>query len=169
MFDMDKEDDEFMRNFNMPIETMIPDQEHQEQAGEDDIDAANYVNIEVGIRKGEELKHGIVKRRIVDEEGKPVGQVSSNSITDTRLYEIEYKDGQREILAANLLAENLLAQVDEHGHKYQMMESIMGHRKSGNTLKEDEAWYTTHNGTRRRKTTTKGWELFVLWKDGSSN
>jgi len=29
--------------------------------------------------------------------------------------------------------------------------------------------FRTANGTLRRKRTTKGWELYVIWKDGSSN
>ena len=104
---------------------------------------------------------GRIKRQAVGEEGLPVGTAHTNPMVDTRQYEVEYEDGTTEILAANLLAENILAQVDEHGHKQQMLEEISGHRKSVEAIEEEEAWFTTRNGTRRRKPTTPGWELYV--------
>ena len=36
------------------------------------------------------------------------------------------------------------------------------------TLHSD-TWYMTKTGTKRRKPTTKRWELLVSWKDGTSN
>ena len=33
---------------------------------------------------------------------------------------------------------------------------------------QQDAFITSKNGGRRRKETTKGWEILLLWKDGSS-
>ena len=37
-----------------------------------------------------------------------------------------------------------------------------------NRLKPDEQYITSANGTRRHRETTKGSEILILWKDGSS-
>ena len=36
-------------------------------------------------------------------------------------------------------------------------------------LKQQDAFITTKTGTKRRRETTKGWELLIEWKDGSTN
>jgi hypothetical protein len=43
-----------------------------------------------------------------------------NQLLDTRQYEDEYKDGSNEVLAANLLAGNIIAQVDECSRRCQI-------------------------------------------------
>ena len=47
-----------------------------------------------------------------DNQGRPIGVASDNPILDTRMYEVEYQEGHTEELAANIIAENLFAQVD---------------------------------------------------------
>ena len=90
-------------------------------------------------------------------------------MADTRKYEVEFDDGTSEILAANLLAENILEQVDEYGHKSRLMEEIGGHRKLSDAMSIEESFITLESGERRRRTTTQGWDLYPTWKDGSSN
>ena len=46
----------------------------------------------------------------VDEDGKQIGRPSNNPLLDSRKYEDEYTDGATEVLAANIIPENLLAQ-----------------------------------------------------------
>ena len=58
-----------------------------------------------------------VKRRAFYRDSIPVGVEDSNPITDTRLYHVEYLDGTIETLAANVIAENLLSQVNKEGHQ----------------------------------------------------
>lgn len=73
-----------------------------------------FLQMEVGLSTGEdgERESAIVKRCAVDLDGKPVGIYNPNPILDSSLYEVEYLDGMVEIMLANLIAENLLAQVD---------------------------------------------------------
>ena len=79
--------------------------------------------------KGSESKllHATVKRRILNEDRKPVGTGSLNAITDTQLYEVEFIDGSTEVMAANVIAENLLSQVDQEGHCQLMLDEIIDH------------------------------------------
>ena len=106
----------------------------------DHLNAPNYVGMQVGLpRRAEgELERATVRRRIEDSEGRPSGVARSNPLTDTRRYEVEYEDGTTEVLSANLLAENILQQADEHGHKHRLMEEISGHRKTNDAVTKDE-------------------------------
>ena len=88
---------------------------------------------------------------------------------DSRAYEIEYIDGQVEELTANIIAENLIAQVDEEGRRQMMMDSIADHRTTHEAISKAQGTYTNAYGIERRKATTRGWELLVEWRDGSSD
>ena len=59
--------------------------------------------------------------------------------------------------------------MDEEGHRQLLMDDIIDHRKTDEAVSKENAFYTTSQGTRRRKVTTKGWESCVQWEDGSSN
>ena len=48
---------------------------------------------------------GTVKSRVKDHEGDPVGVANRNAILDTRVYEVEFTDGGRVELGANVIAE----------------------------------------------------------------
>ncbi|CAJ1941927.1 unnamed protein product, partial [Cylindrotheca closterium] len=169
---LDLEDTEFKCSFNKLIEAEdVDDGMLQGTTETDDIDAQNYVNMEIGLRRGQEgeLQRAVVRRRIVDAEGNPIGVANNNQLLDTRQYEVEYEDGGTEIFSANLLAENLLAQVDEHGHKHLLMEEITEHRSNEKAVKKQDGFYSLKSGTQRRRHTTAGWDFYVTWKDGSSN
>ena len=87
---------------------------------------------------------------------------------DTRLYEVEYTDGHKASLVANTIAMNMFAQVDEEGHRHVLFDEIIDHRTDGTEIKQDNAFIISPNGGRRRQETTKGWEILIQWKDGSS-
>ena len=131
----------------------------------------SYIDMEVGMPRGldGEVQHARVKRRAIDKDGHPLGVETNNPITDTRLYDIEYLDGTIETLAANVLAENILSQVDEDGHRQLMLDEIIDHRSNQDAITKKDAFYTTTTGRKTRRRTTKGWQLCVQWKDGSSH
>ena len=87
---------------------------------------------------------------------------------DTRLYAVEYADGRQASLAANTVAINMFAQVDAEGNRHVLFDGIIDHCTNGTEIKSDKVFITFHNGGRRRKETTIGWELLVQWKDGST-
>ena len=59
--------------------------------------------MELGIRQHDDarLDHAVVKRRKTDIEGRPMGIANKNPILDTSQYEVEYLNGDIEILTAN--------------------------------------------------------------------
>ena len=98
-----------------------------------------------------------------------MGVANNNPILDTRQYEVEFLDGQVEILTANLIAENIIAQADNEGHYHLALDEIEDHRVLEDAIPKSKGTYTTKQGTTRRKRTTRGWDLLVRWKDGSNN
>ena len=84
------------------------------------------------------------------------------------MYEVEYVDGYKASLVANNIAENIFAQVDDEGNRYQLLSEIIDHRTNGSEITQQDAFVTTQTGTKRRRETTKGWEILVEWKDGST-
>jgi hypothetical protein len=43
------------------------------------------------------------------------------------------------------------------------------HRKSDDAVEKQDAFVTSTSGMKARIPTTKGWEICIQWKDGSSN
>ena len=54
-----------------------------------------------------------VTKRLKDNDGNPIGKSNKFSILNTRQYEVEFKDGYKEALSANLIAQNIFSQVDD--------------------------------------------------------
>lgn len=166
VIDLELEDDDFIQEYRRVIDDVTLnniDDEHK-----DEIDP--YLNMELGLPRGDdcELHFAQVKRRAIDVDGKPVGRASNNPILDSRQYKVEFLNGEIEILTANLIAENLLAQVDEEGHRQMMIDEIIDHRVLEDAIPFSEGTYVTQTGMKRKKRTTRGWEICVQWKDGSN-
>ena len=76
---------------------------------------------------GEASKATVVCRKR-DHDGRPIGKRHANPLLDTRLYEVEFPDGTTKAVSANLIAENLLSQVDEEGRSYSILGEIVDHQ-----------------------------------------
>ena len=98
-----------------------------------------------------------------------MGTYNKIPILDHSQYEVEYLDGQIETLTANQIAENLLAQVDEEGHRQMFIEEITDHRITKDAIPKNKATYTTKSGRHRKVRTTRGWEFYVQWRGGSGD
>ena len=82
---------------------------------------------------------------------------------------MEFLDGHKASLAANAIAENLFAQVDNEGYRTVLMQEIVDHRVNGREVKKGDAFIISPNGGQRRKETTKGCDIIVQWKYGSTS
>jgi hypothetical protein len=103
-----------------------------------------------------------------DNSGNPVGIANSNPILDTRVYNVQFPDGHMECYAANIIAENIYAQVDQEGRQLLLLGEILGHRHDGTAIRIDDK-YITHGANRTLQRTTQGWYLQVQWHDGSTS
>jgi hypothetical protein len=88
---------------------------------------------------------------------------------DTRAYLIEFKDGSVDEYTANVIAENIYAQIDDEGRNYSILHEISDHRKdTGVALTHENAYTISANGNKVPKRSTKGWQLQIDWKDDTS-
>ena len=130
-----------------------------------------YLNMELALPQGDSLEPRMarVTKRLKDANGIPIGTADDNPLLDTRMYEVEYLDGECTSLSANHIAENLFAQVDDEGNRQVLMKEIIDYCMNGQEVKHQDTFITTRTGTKRRRETTKGWEILIEWKDGSTN
>jgi hypothetical protein len=93
---------------------------------------------------------------------------NNNPILNTRLYKVEYPDGHRAALSANIIPEKLLSQVDQDGHRALLLGAIIGHHTDGSEVQEGKATIKSANGVKGQIETTVGWEVQLEWKDGQT-
>ena len=71
------------------------------------------------------------------------------------MYDIKYQDGHTAALAANLIAKNLFAQVDEEGNHSVLFDEILDVRTNGTQVLKQDAFVTMSSRTQLWVTTTK--------------
>ena len=128
------------------------------------------INAEVQLQLGEEFAVGKVTQRALGPDGTVVGTYDENPMLNSIVYEVEFPDGQVREYSANVIAENMLTQVDSDGYSLSLMEAIVDYQKDESVAvaKEDKYVYTK-SGQRRLRQTTAGWKLLVKWRDGSES
>jgi hypothetical protein len=89
---------------------------------------------------------GIVKTRKRDFDGNPIGKANYNPLLDTRLYDIEFPDGDIQEYAANVIAESISSQVDDEGRHTLLMDALVDHEKDITAIQADDGYIVT-NGT----------------------
>ena len=165
------EDPGFLDQYNRVIsDGSIPNDKDNNET--DDKEKENsYVNMDLGLPGKDDngLMHKIVKRLKLNNEGKDVVNMNNNPLLGTRPQEVEFANGLTEFLTANIIAENLLEQVDEEGHRHLILDEIIDHRQDVNAIGTKDAFTKTPNGIKRRKMTTAGWKLCLQWKHGSTD
>ena len=126
------------------------------------------MNAEVMIQNGDEMAMGKVARRSLDADGRTTGTYHDNPFLNTITYNVEFPNGQVKEYGANIIAENMLTQVDSDGYSLSLMDSIIDHQRdpSQAILMEDKH-LMTKSGQKRLRKTTKGWKLLIKWKDKS--
>ena len=106
--------------------------------------------------------------RLEDHCGNPKGIANSNPVLDTRMYEIEYVDGRKQASSANMIAENIIASIDEEDHRHLLLDSIIGFRKTKEAIGKEDAFLLLSNGNKRRRETAKGCQMELQWRGGST-
>lgn len=130
----------------------------------------SLIGADVTLPSADGQVRGKVKRRKIDQESNMLlGTYNSNPVLDTRIYEVELPDGTYNDYSANVLIENIMANVDDNGQTSLLLDDIIGHRYNPDCLQESEGWYETPQGAKKRRITTRGCDINVLWKDGTSS
>lgn len=165
--DVEDEEQSFLDEFNRVIddpELMHAQDDMNEEHG-------HYTDMRITMKRSRDGKPlaARVKEQAKDDEGRPIGVPNNNPMLDSRQYVVEYIDGETEVVTANIIAENILSQVDDIGHGRRQLDDIIDYRTTDAAVPKHEGWLTTETGQKRRKMTTKGWEILVRWIDGSTD
>ena len=83
---------------------------------------------------------------------------------------MEFPDGQVKEYAANIIAENMLTQVDSDGMSTTLMEAIVDHQRDDEkALQHHDKYVQSKNRRSQLRKTVKGWELLIKWKNKSES
>jgi hypothetical protein len=110
-----------------------------------------------------------VLRRVQGNVNNDNQSVITNPLLDTSVFEVQFPDGTVDRLNANVIAENLLSQVDEQGRQFQVLSEIVEHQKDGTAILPVDGYVWSKYGNKHPKKTTRGWKLLVEWRDGSTS
>jgi hypothetical protein len=127
-----------------------------------------YIGAQLWMPLRDSMAEAKVVGRAKDEDGNPVGTSHSNPLQDTRVYEVAFDDGSIAKYSANLIATAMFAQVDDEGRSHQILDKIVNHRRTKESISKEEA-FVTIQGKKHPVRTTKGWELCILWKNGDTS
>ena len=75
------------------------------------------------------MQNGVVKRRSVGPDGKLAGKYDDNPALNSLVCEVEFPDGTMKECAANVIAENVISQVDDDGFSSPSLEGTIDFRK----------------------------------------
>ena len=129
----------------------------------------NYLNAEISLPKGGIMARGRVAGRKRDADGNPVGRANDNPILDTRIYEVQFDDGDVTELTANMIAQSMYAQCDADGNQYMLLDQLVDHRKDDAAISLADQTVHRDNGRTYRRKTTAGWQICCQWVDGSTS
>ena len=105
------------------------------------------INAEVMTQNGDEMAMGKVARRSLDADGRTTGTYHDNPFLNTITYDIEFPDGQVKEYSANIIAENMLTQVDSDGYSLSLMDSIIDHQTDpSQAIPIEDKYITTQSG-----------------------
>ena len=89
---------------------------------------------------------------------------------NSTIYDAEFPDGTVKEYSANVIAENMLSQVDEDSFSTTMVEGIIDHKMdTAVAIPKDDKYIVTRRGQKKLRKTTIGWKLLVKWKDESES
>ena len=103
-----------------------------------------------------------------DARGNPIGNANANPIMDSRVYRVEFEDGNVCELTANVIAESMYASCDADGNKYILFDSFADYKSNPKAVTKNNHCIV-HNGRNSLRRSTVGWQLCVQWKDGSTS
>ena len=90
----------------------------------------NYVNASLMLPRGNSLVRGTVIGR-KRARGNPIGNANANPIMDSRVYRVEFDDGDVCKLTDNVIAESMYASCDADGNEYILFDSFVDYKSNG--------------------------------------
>ena len=124
------------------------------------------INSEILLQHGDKVKAAKVIHRSLGLEVTVVGSYDENPFLNSIIYDVECNDGTVKEYSANVIAENMLTQVDYDGFSMTMMNGIIDHRKyEATAISKSYMYIVTRRGQSKMGKKTCGWSLLIQWKD----
>ena len=137
------------------IEFPDADNEHFQEALAEELED-RYIVVNVLFPPSEKEQEATVISRKRTHDGKAlIGLPNSNPLLDSRMYTVEFPDGETGEYAMNVLAESMDSNVVDEGFDLGLIDSIIAHRKLNNAISFDKG-HVEHNGIKKRVITTQG-------------
>ncbi len=125
------------------------------------------INVELMMPQQDHMRSAKVMGQTIGPTGRVDGTYDENPILNTMMYDVEFNDGEVREYAANVIAENLLNQVDDEGFTMTRLKSINDHKTTDSAVTKSNAYTTNRLGVKRMRKTTCGWSLLVQWHNDS--
>ena len=115
------------------------------------------LNAEIMVQAEESQLSGKVIKRVFGLDGKVAGKYDDNPYLNSIMYEVELADGRIKEYGANIIAENMLTQVDSDGFTLALMEGIIDYKHDDLiAIPKADKYITTGRGQRRLRKTMAG-------------
>ena len=125
------------------------------------------ISAEVLLTQVEEQQLAKILRRLVDRDGQVIGQHHKNHLLNMLMYDIEFPNGDVRKYAANIIAVNVLAQVDPEVYHTNVHGVILDHKRDGTAVPMSGKYFKMKQGRQTQRKSTLVWELQIKWKNGS--
>ena len=101
-----------------------------------------------------------------NKDGTYIGRKHKIPTLDSRIFTVQFPDGEEKDVGYNVLAEHLLSQCDSEGNQYRIFQGVLGHRRRQNAISKANGFRKSWKNKARKKTTA-GYDFELEWKDGS--
>ena len=105
------------------------------------------------------MVRGCVISRKCDTDGNPMGRSHANPILDTRIYNVEFDDGDVTELTTNLITESMYSQCDPNRNQYLLLDQLIDHRSTDRVVALPDQVVHRKDGKAYRRKTMTGWQL----------
>ena len=102
-----------------------------------------------------------VVQRTVGPDSKNIGSYDDNPALNSVIYDVEFPDGTIKEYAANVIADNMLSQVDSKGYSVRLLDAIVDYQKTKHAVAKEDGNIVNQRGISRPRKTTKGWEILA--------
>lgn len=168
--DFDDEDIEFQERNTDGSNIFRPDLDSMDYDAPIAEASDNFIGAKVSLpHPSGVLQQATVTQRKRNHDGTLVGTYNENPILNSSVYEVQFHDGTYDEYAANVISENLYAQVDDDGNTHSILSAIIDHQMDPKEALAPENGTYDVNGITKKRITTKGWKFLIEWKDGSSS
>jgi hypothetical protein len=120
------------------------------------------------LQKGNQVMTAHVKRGKLDDFGNAIGTADPDPILNTQLHVPKFPDGVEAEHSANAIAENMWTQCNIEGNRCQLLEALIDHEPDEHAIQCADGCISI-NGQKHVRTSTKGWQLCIQWKDDSTS